>query len=140
MVSTCSTDKSSAPGCTVYAALRTLGRAGVANLVDRYCASARRMADRLGAADGVEILNDVVLTQVLVRFRRSGEDATAADRRTSAVAAAVQEDGTCWLGTTTWHGVVAIRISISNWSTTEEDIDRSAEAILRCAATVEVPA
>lgn len=130
----------SARGLHVYAALRTLGRAGVANLVDQYCAHARRMADCLAAADGVEILNDVVFTQVLVRFRRSGEDAAASDRRTRAVATAVQEDGTCWLGTTTWRGAVAIRISISNWSTTEEDIDRSAEAILRCAANVDVPA
>jgi glutamate/tyrosine decarboxylase-like PLP-dependent enzyme len=129
----------SARGLHVYAALQALGRSGVAEQVERYCALADRMADRLAAADGVEILNDVVFTQVLARFAGPGEDAAAADRRTRAVAAAVQEDGTCWLGTT-WHGVVAIRISISNWSTTEEDIDRSAEAILRCAASVEVPA
>jgi len=130
----------SARGLGVYAALRTLGRAGVADLVDRYCRLASRMADRLRVADGVEILNDVGFTQVLVRFPAPGDDAAAADRRTRAVAAAVQRDGTCWLGTTTWHGVVAIRVSISNASTSDGDIDRSADAILRCARAVEVPA
>jgi glutamate/tyrosine decarboxylase-like PLP-dependent enzyme len=130
----------SARGLHVYAALRTLGRSGVAELVDRLCALARRMAERLGAADGVEILNDVVYTQVVVRFAAPSEDSEAADRRTRAVAAAVQRDGTAWVGTTTWRGVVGIRISVSNWSTTEADIDRTAEAILRCAAAVEVPA
>jgi glutamate/tyrosine decarboxylase-like PLP-dependent enzyme len=130
----------SARGLHVYAALRTLGRTGVAALVDRYCALARRMADRLAGADGVEILNEVDFTQVLVRFAAPGEDAVSADRRTRAVAAAVQADGTCWLGTTTWRDVVAIRISISNASTTEADIDRSADAILRCAATIDIAA
>jgi glutamate/tyrosine decarboxylase-like PLP-dependent enzyme len=129
-----------ARGLGVYAALRTLGRIGVADQVDRYCALARRMADRLGRADGVEILNEVGFTQVLVRFSAPGEDAAAADRRTQAVAEAVQRDGTCWLGTTSWRGVVAIRVSVSNASTTEEDIDRSADAILRCARAVEVTA
>jgi glutamate/tyrosine decarboxylase-like PLP-dependent enzyme len=108
----------------------------VAGLVDRYCALAHRMAERLDA-EGVVILNEVLFTQVLVRFLVAGGDAAAADRRTHAVAAAVQRDGTCWLGTTNWHGVVAIRIAISNWSTTEEDIDRSAAAILRCAASID---
>jgi glutamate/tyrosine decarboxylase-like PLP-dependent enzyme len=127
-----------ARGLGVYAALRSLGRTGVAEQVDRYCALARRMAERLGRADGVEILNEVGFTQVLARFAAPGEDAPAADRRTQAVAAAIQRDGTCWLGTTTWRDLVAIRISISNASTTEEDIDRSADAILRCARAVEV--
>jgi glutamate/tyrosine decarboxylase-like PLP-dependent enzyme len=91
------------------------------------------MADRLAAAPGVEILNDVVLNQVLVRFTAGGDD-EAADARTREVIAAVQRDGTCWLGGTTWHGVAAMRVSVSNWRTSEDDIDRSAEAILRCAA------
>ena len=110
---------------TVYAALRSLGREGVADLVDRCCSLARRMADRLGAEPGVAILNAVVLNQVLARF---GDD----DERTRAVIAAVQEDGTCWAGGTTWHGTAAMRISVSSWMTTEADIDRSADAIIRC--------
>jgi glutamate/tyrosine decarboxylase-like PLP-dependent enzyme len=122
-----------ARGFTVYAALRSLGRDGLVELVERNCVLARRMADRLAAEPGVEILNDVVLNQVLVRFTADG-DAEAADARTREVVAAVQRDGTAWLGGTTWHGVAAMRVSVSNWRTTEEDIDRSAEAILRCAA------
>jgi glutamate/tyrosine decarboxylase-like PLP-dependent enzyme len=109
----------------VYAALRSLGRDGVAELVDRCCALARRMADRLGDEREITILNDVVLNQVLARFGDS-------DERTRAVIAAVQEDGTCWAGGTTWHGVAAMRISVSSWATTEADIDRSAGAIIRC--------
>jgi glutamate/tyrosine decarboxylase-like PLP-dependent enzyme len=112
-----------ARGFTVWAALRSLGREGAGELVDRCCALARRFADRLGAEPGVEILNDVVLNQVLVRFGDS-------DERTRDVIARVQQDGTCWLGGTTWHGVAAMRISVSNWSTAEEDVDRSAAAIL----------
>jgi glutamate/tyrosine decarboxylase-like PLP-dependent enzyme len=114
---------------TVYAALRSLGREGLADLVDRCCALARRMAVRLAAEPGIAILNDVVLNQVLVRF---GDD----DERTRAVIAAVQEDGTCWAGGTTWHGVAAMRISVSSWATTNDDIDRSAEAIIRCASAL----
>jgi glutamate/tyrosine decarboxylase-like PLP-dependent enzyme len=112
-----------ARGFTIWAALRSLGRDGAADLVDRCCALARRFADRLTREPGVEILNDVVLNQVLVRF--------TSDERTRDVIARVQDDGTCWLGGTTWHGVAAMRISVSNWSTTEEDVDLSAEAILR---------
>jgi glutamate/tyrosine decarboxylase-like PLP-dependent enzyme len=115
-----------ARGFAVYAALRSLGRRGVAELVERCCALARRMADRLAAAPGVEVLNEVVLNQVLVRF--AGDDA-ATDR----AIAAVQADGTCWAGGTRWQGRAAMRISISNWATTEEDIDRSADAILAAA-------
>jgi glutamate/tyrosine decarboxylase-like PLP-dependent enzyme len=115
-----------ARGFAVYAALRSLGRSGVAELVERCCAHARRFAERLGGEDGVEILNDVVLNQVLVRF---ADD----DEVTRAVVRAVQEDGTCWLSGTTWQGRAAMRISVSNWRTTEEDVDRSAEAILRLA-------
>jgi len=117
-----------ARGIAVYAALRSLGRDGLTALVDRCCGHARRIADRLSSHPSVRILNDVVLNQVLVRF----EPATGnADDYTREVIARVQKDGTCWLGGTQWHGVAAMRISISNWSTTEADIDRSAEAILR---------
>ena len=122
---------------TVYAALRELGRDGLADLVDRCCALARRMADGLRDAPGATILNDVVLNQVLVRFAPpDGGSAEAADDFTRRVIAAVQADGTCWLGGTTWHGMAAMRISVSNWSTTEADIDVSAAAIRRCAAEV----
>jgi glutamate/tyrosine decarboxylase-like PLP-dependent enzyme len=130
-----------ARGFSVYAALRSLGRAGLADLLERCCAIARRMADGLRGADGVTILNDVVLNQVLVRFEppgSAGGDAAATDAFTRAVIAAVQADGTCWLGGTTWHGMAAMRISVSNWSTTEADADLSVEAILRSArATAE---
>jgi glutamate/tyrosine decarboxylase-like PLP-dependent enzyme len=117
-----------ARGFAVWAALQALGRQGVADLVDRTCAMARRFADQLSAADGVEVCNDVVLNQVLVRF---GDD-----ERTARVIAGVQADGTCWLGGTTWHGMHLMRISVSNWSTSEEDVDRSVAAILRVAAEV----
>ena len=106
----------------LYAALRQLGRRGVADLVERCCVLAARMAERLGAVPGVTVLNDVVLNQVLVRF---GDD----DAATDAVVARVQEDGTCWLGGTRWQGVAAMRVSVSGWRTTEADIDRSADAI-----------
>ena len=120
-----------ARGLTVYAALRFLGRERIADLVDRCCRLAREMASRLSEAPGVTILNDVVLNQVLVRFSDpTGKDD---DEFTADVIRRVQEDGTCWLGGTSWHGMHAMRISISNWSTTEKDIDLSAEAILRCA-------
>ena len=126
-----------ARGFAIYAALRSLGTAGLADMIDGCCAIARRMADRLRAAEGVEILNDVVLNQVLVRFSPpGGGDAAATDDYTRKVIAAVQADGTCWLGGTTWHGRAAMRISVSNWSTTEADADLSVEAILRCAKAV----
>jgi len=115
-----------ARGFTVWAALRELGRAGVAELVDRCCADARRFAHGL-AAGGLEIVNDVVLNQVLVGL---GDDA-----RTDRVVEGVQAEGTCWLGATTWRGRRLMRISVSNASTTVEDIDRSVEAVLRVAAS-----
>ncbi|MDB4971006.1 MAG: aspartate aminotransferase family protein [Myxococcales bacterium] len=125
-----------ARGFALYAALRTLGRGGVAALVDRCCALARRMADRLRAA-GVEIMNDVVLNQVLARFtpaaHSDGDSGGDGDAHTRAVIARVQADGTCWLGGTVWRERAAMRISISNWSTSEADVDRSAEAILAAA-------
>jgi glutamate/tyrosine decarboxylase-like PLP-dependent enzyme len=114
----------------MYAALRTLGRDGVAALVDRCCALARHMAQRLSGHAGVRVLNDVVLNQVLVQFMPPDGDEEAAATLTQRVIAAVQEDGTCWAGGTKWHGQTAMRISICNWSTTADDIDRSAAAIL----------
>ena len=123
-----------ARGFTVYAALRSLGRTGIAELVDRCCRLAQQMAALLAQGPGVEILNDVVLNQVLVRFTPpAGGDANAF---TVAVIKRVQEDGTCWLGGTTWHGLRAMRVAVSNWSTTEKDIEVSAAAILRCAHAV----
>jgi glutamate/tyrosine decarboxylase-like PLP-dependent enzyme len=133
-----------ARGFAVYAALRSLGRAGVADMIERCSRLARRFADRLGEEPGVEVLNDVVLNQVLTRFTPAASDPTdvaAADAHTRAVVAAVQRDGTCWLGGTTWHGLAAMRISVSGWNTTEADVDRSADAIVRCARQVQrVPA
>ena len=111
-------------GITVYAALRSLGRSGIESLVDRLCARARQIADLLRNVPKVRVLNDVVLNQVLVRF---GDD----DEFTRRVIARVQQDGTCWMGGTTWHGMAAMRISVSNWATNEEDITRSADAIVR---------
>jgi glutamate/tyrosine decarboxylase-like PLP-dependent enzyme len=115
-----------ARGFAVYAALRSLGRSGVAEMIERGCACARRFADVLGAEPGIEVLNEVVLNQVLVRF---GDD----DAATEAVVEAVQADGTCWMGPTTWRGRRAMRISVSNWATTLSDVDRSCAAILACA-------
>jgi glutamate/tyrosine decarboxylase-like PLP-dependent enzyme len=101
-------------------------------LVERCCDLAAMLADRLRGGDGVEILNDVVLNQVLVRFHpRIGGDV---DAHTRAVIHRVQADGEAWMGGTTWHGMGAMRISVSNWSTTEADIERTAATILRCAA------
>jgi glutamate/tyrosine decarboxylase-like PLP-dependent enzyme len=115
-----------ARGFALYATIRSLGSAGVCDLVERCCSLARRMAERLSAANGVEILNEVALNQVLVRF---GDD-----ERTARVIEAVQADGTCWASGTSWRAMRAMRISVSNWSTTEADIDRSADAILRAAS------
>ncbi|MEY4634209.1 MAG: hypothetical protein RJA55_7 [Acidobacteriota bacterium] len=108
----------------LYALFRALGRDGIAGLVRRNCALARRMAERLSAAPGLTILNEVVLNQVLVRF---GDDRTTTD-----VIARVQAEGTCWAGGAFWQGQQAMRIAVSNWSTTEADIDRSADAMLGC--------
>jgi glutamate/tyrosine decarboxylase-like PLP-dependent enzyme len=124
-------------GFAIYAALASLGRSGVADLIERNCAQARRMAEALRGGEGVTILNDVVLNQVLVRFSPGpGASDADSDAFTREVIAAVQRDGTCWLGGTTWHGMAAMRISVSNWMTTDADIDVSAEAILRCRAAV----
>jgi len=113
-----------ARGAEVWAVLATLGRDGVAALVDRTCALARRFADGMRAA-GYTVANDVVLNQVVVDF---GDQA-----RTGAVIAAVQEEGTCWCGPTVWQGRAAMRVSVSGWNTTEQDIDRSVAAVTACA-------
>jgi glutamate/tyrosine decarboxylase-like PLP-dependent enzyme len=121
-----------ARGFPVYAAIRSLGRSGIAELVERCCAHARRFGEALDAAPDVEVLAEVVLNQVLVRFLDAEGDH---DGYTRAVIEAVQEDGTCWLSGTTWHGMGAMRISVSNWATTSEDVERSLDAILRAAHT-----
>jgi glutamate/tyrosine decarboxylase-like PLP-dependent enzyme len=111
-----------ARGFATWAALRQLGRSGIAELVERCCALARRFAEQLAAVDGVSAANDVVLNQVLVDF--GGHEET--DR----VVEAVQRSGECWMGATTWHGRRLMRISVSNWRTTEADVDRSVAAIV----------
>lgn len=113
-----------ARGVDVWAAMRSLGRSGIAELVERNCRQARRFAEGLKGA-GHEILNDVVLNQVLVSF---GDPET-----TQRVISGVQQDGTCWCGGTVWQGRTAMRISVSSWATTDEDVERSLAAILRVA-------
>jgi glutamate/tyrosine decarboxylase-like PLP-dependent enzyme len=115
-----------ARGFPIYAAIRALGRDGISALVERCCDHATHFAELLGAEPGVEILNAVVLNQVLVRFRD--------DALTRATVSGVQEDGTCWLSGTTWRGRAAMRISVSNWQTTSDDVERSTAAILTAAA------
>ena len=116
-----------ARGVEIWAALKSLGRSGVAELISRCCRHAARFAEGLRAA-GYEILNEVTLNQVLVSF---GDNAT-----TQTIISAIQEDGTCWCGGTIWHGRAAMRISVSSWATTEEDVERSIEAICRIAAAM----
>jgi len=113
-----------ARGVEIWAALRSLGRSGLADLVERGCRHAARFAEGLAAA-GHEILNDVVLNQVLVSF---GDEA-----RTRRVISALQADGTCWCGGTVWQGRTAMRISVSCWATTDDDVERSLAAMLRAA-------
>jgi glutamate/tyrosine decarboxylase-like PLP-dependent enzyme len=119
-----------ARGVEAWAAIRALGRSGIAAVVERTCQFATQLADGLRAA-GYEVLNDVVLNQVLVSF---GDDAT-----TSKVIADLQDDGTCWCGGTRWHGRSAMRVSISSWATTQEDIDRCLAVMLRIARAAENP-
>ncbi len=113
-----------ARGVDVWAALKSLGRQGVADMVDRCCSNAQRFAVKLEDA-GFAILNDVVLNQVLVSF---GDDAT--NRR---IINNIQDDGTCWCGVTVWQGETAMRISVCNWATTANDVDTSLQAITRIA-------
>jgi glutamate/tyrosine decarboxylase-like PLP-dependent enzyme len=114
-----------ARGVEVWAALKSLGKEGVAELIERNCRQARRFAERLRAA-GFEVLNEVVLNQVLVTFGDAD--------RTNRIISDVQADGTCWCGNTIWQGRTAMRISVSSWATTDADVERSLDAILRLAA------
>jgi glutamate/tyrosine decarboxylase-like PLP-dependent enzyme len=117
-----------ARGIEIWAALRSLGRRGLADMIERNCEHAARFASALRKA-GHRVLNDVVLNQVLVSF--------GAPEVTRRVIAAIQQDGTCWCGGTAWQGNIAMRISVSSWATTDADVDRSIEAILRCAREVQ---
>lgn len=116
-----------ARGVEIWAALRSLGRSGVADLIERCCRHAARFAEGLNAA-GYDVLNDVVLNQVLVSFG----DAEI----TRQVVAAVQQEGTCWVGSTIWQGHTAMRISVSSWATTAEDVEQSLEAMIRVAHSI----
>ena len=123
-----------ARGFAAWAALRELGRDGVAELIDRCCSLAQRFASGL-ADGGAEIVNDVVLNQVLVGFTDTrAETKVAGPDRIDSIVEAIQKDGTCWLGATTWRGRRLLRVSVSNHLTSIEDIDRSVAAVLRAAA------
>jgi glutamate/tyrosine decarboxylase-like PLP-dependent enzyme len=111
-------------GVEIWAVLRSLGREGLTELIERNCAQARRFAALLAEA-GFEILNEVVLNQVLVSFGTPEE--------TRKTIEAIQLDGTCWAGITVWQGRTAMRISVSSWATTDADVELSAEAMIRCA-------
>ena len=113
-----------ARGVEVWAAIRSLGRGGLAELIERNCRLAKRFADGLRQS-GFTVLNDVVLNQVLVSF--------GSPETTRRVIAEVQSEGTCWCGGTEWHGHAAMRISVSSWATTEVDVDTSLAAIARIA-------
>lgn len=113
-----------ARGMPVWAALRGLGRGGIAEMIERNCRQASRFAEALSAA-GFDVLNEVVLNQVLVAF----SDAA----RTQRVIAALQAEGTCWCGVTVWQGRTAMRISVSSWATTDADVERSIDAMIRVA-------
>jgi len=114
-----------ARGVELWAGLRSLGQSGMAEIVERTCSHARRFADGLRAA-GYQVLNDVVINQVLVSF--------GSTQRTLRTVARLQEEGTCWCGSTVWQGHTAMRISVSSWVTTEEDVDLSLQAMLKAAA------
>ncbi len=115
----------------VYAALRSLGRNGLAAMIERNCRQARRFGEALHAA-GFDVLNDVVLNQVLVSF--------GTPEQTQATISAIQSDGTCWCGGTVWKGRTAMRISVANWSTTDEDVEKSIAAMIRCGPAGKVQA
>jgi glutamate/tyrosine decarboxylase-like PLP-dependent enzyme len=115
-----------ARGFPVYAAIRSLGRQGIAEMVERDCNCAQLMASLLAETEGAEVLNEVTLNQVLVRFSRDGRNVS------DDVMHAIQDEGTCWLSGSVWNGEPVVRISVSNWRTTEDDIRRSAAAIESC--------
>jgi glutamate/tyrosine decarboxylase-like PLP-dependent enzyme len=117
-----------ARGFTVWAALRSLGRSGVAAMVEGFCDRARQFAAGLGALDGVRVVNDVVFTQVCVSFGRDEITREAAHR--------LLRDGTAWMTPSTWHGQAVLRISVSNWRTSEEDVERTLAAVRRVLAEV----
>jgi glutamate/tyrosine decarboxylase-like PLP-dependent enzyme len=117
-----------ARGFPIYAAIRSLGREGIAAMIERCCDHAARFGELLDADPDVEILNEIVLNQVLVRFRDD-------DEATHATVRGVQEDGTCWLSGTEWQGRGAMRISVSNWQTSVQDVERSTAAILAAATS-----
>ncbi len=119
-----------ARGLAVYATLRSLGRSGVAAIVDRTCSLARRFADRLVASGRAEVMNEVVFNQVLVRWLSPDGNHDAFNDR---VIAAIQADGTAFFSGTTWGGMRLMRISVSDWATDEDDVDRAIEALLQCA-------
>ncbi len=116
-----------ARGIEIWSTLKTLGKSGVAELIERTCKLAELFSIRLKVA-GIKILNDVKINQVLVSFGNSD--------RTEKIIKAIQEDGTCWFGGTTWHGQNAMRISVSSWATTEEDVEKSVETILKIAQSI----
>jgi glutamate/tyrosine decarboxylase-like PLP-dependent enzyme len=111
-------------GVEVWAALRSLGREGISELVERNCRQARRFAEGLQAA-GFQVLNEVILNQVLVAFGNA--------EATNRVISGIQAEGTCWCGGTVWQGKTAMRISVSSWATTDADVERSLEAMVRVA-------
>jgi glutamate/tyrosine decarboxylase-like PLP-dependent enzyme len=125
-----------ARGFAMYAALRSLGRSGVREMVERGCWVARRIADRIEAAHGASVLNDVVLNQVLVRFETDDRDPAASDALTRAALLEIQEEGTIWLSGTTWHDMAAIRVSVSNWGTGADEAELAAATILAAADRV----
>jgi glutamate/tyrosine decarboxylase-like PLP-dependent enzyme len=116
-----------ARGVEIWAALRSLGRSGLADMIERHCGYARRFAEGLRSA-GYDILNDVVLNQVLVSF---GDAET-----TKRVIAGIQEDRTCWAGNSMWHGHTVMRISVSSWATTDDDVERSLAAMIHVADSI----
>jgi glutamate/tyrosine decarboxylase-like PLP-dependent enzyme len=118
-----------ARGIELWATLRSLGRSGLAELIERTCGYAQRFAEGLRKA-GFAVLNEVVINQVLVSFGPA--------ERTLAVVKRIQEEGTCWAGSTMWQGRTAMRISVSSWATTEEDVDKSLAAIIRVARGTEI--
>ena len=114
-----------ARGVEVWAVLRSLGRSGVADLIERTCRHARRFAEGFSSA-GYEVLNEVVLNQALISFGHA--------EKTNAIIAEIQRDGTCWCGGTVWQGKTAMRISVSSWATTDADVEKSLDAMLQIAA------
>ena len=119
-----------ARGVAVYATLRSLGRSGVSDLIDRMCSLAGRFADRLESSGRAQVMNDVVFNQVLIRWLADDGDH---DALTDRVISCIQEDGTAYFGGTTWNGMRLMRISIADWATDEDDVDRAVDALLRCA-------